>query len=65
MRVNDACVYHKHANIIVNLGAAKARDVIELAKMMRSVVKNSFGVELEPEVQIWNKSPQGASERPF
>ncbi len=65
MRVNDACVYHKHANIIVNLGAAKARDVIELAKTMRSAVKDKFGVTLEPEVQIWNKSPQGANERPF
>lgn len=51
LRVGDAAVFERHANIIVNLGAATARDVLELADEMRCRVRQQFGVELEEEVR--------------
>ncbi len=49
MRRGDAQVSQKHANFIVNLGEAKARDVIRLMTVIQSRVK----VKLEPEIKIW------------
>ena len=58
MRVGDAGVCEKHANIIVNSGNARAADVVALAGMMREGVRRAFGVELEPEV-VWMGGPHG------
>jgi UDP-N-acetylmuramate dehydrogenase len=52
MRVGDAVVFERHANIIMNAGSASARDVLALAEQMRSAVRDRFGVELEPEVRF-------------
>jgi UDP-N-acetylmuramate dehydrogenase len=52
MRVGDAAVFERHANIIVNLGHASASDVLALATMMRTAVRDRYGVELEPEVRF-------------
>lgn len=57
MRVGDAQVSAKHANFIVNLGEAKAKDVIKLMTCVRKEVKDRFRIELEPEVKIMVKSP--------
>ncbi len=51
LRVGGARVFPKHANIIVNTGAATAADIIELANQMAALVKEKFGVELEREAQ--------------
>jgi len=40
-----------HANVIVNLGGATAKDVLELAAAMAEAVRERFGVTLEREVQ--------------
>jgi len=48
MRIGDAQVSSKHANFILNLGEAKAKDVIKLMTCIRKAVK----IELEPEVKI-------------
>lgn len=48
LRVGDAQISSKHANFIVNLGEARARDVIKLITRIRRAVKPS----LEPEVRI-------------
>lgn len=56
-RVGDAQVSEKHANFIVNLGRATARDVIALALKVRDAVESRFGVRLEPEVRIWGPNP--------
>ncbi|HEY4730647.1 MAG TPA: hypothetical protein VIH41_05925, partial [Myxococcales bacterium] len=40
------------ANFIVNLGAAKAADVVELIAIARSAVLAKAGVELKPEVRL-------------
>jgi UDP-N-acetylmuramate dehydrogenase len=50
LRIGDAEVYTGHANFILNLGRAKARDVLLLARELKSRVKSEFGVELEEEV---------------
>ena len=53
MRVGDAQVSSKHANFIVNLGEARARDVIRLMARMQKAVK----IKLEPEIKLMVKSP--------
>ncbi len=51
-RIGDAQISEKHANFIVNLGNAKAKDVLSLMKLAKEKVKNKFGIVLEEEVQI-------------
>ncbi len=46
----DAQIFHRHANIIVNLGGATARQVRELIELARSTVARELGHELEPEI---------------
>jgi len=52
MRIGDASVSEKHANFIINLGRAKARDVIRLMKIVKERVKKIKGINLKPEVRI-------------
>ena len=51
-RIGDAQVSPKHGNFIVNLGGAKARDVLALIELVKDRVKKEQGVELEPEIKI-------------
>ena len=50
--VGRAQVSPKHANFIVNLGGASARDVREIIDHVRREVENQFGVRLETEVKF-------------
>lgn len=50
VRVGNVQVSAKHANFIVNLGGAEARDVVELITLIREKVKMRFGIELEEEI---------------
>jgi len=59
LRVGDAMVFAKHANIIVNAGRATAREVLELAEIMKARVRERFGVTLEEEVMYLGKRPEG------
>lgn len=52
-RVGDAQISTKHAGFIVNLGSAKADDVKKLIKIVQKQVYKTYGVRLEPEVEIW------------
>ncbi len=52
MRVGDAVVSRKHANFILNLGQAKAQDVLRLMRIIRRRVRDIKGIDLEPEVRI-------------
>lgn len=52
-RVGGAEVSDRHANFVVTQDGAKAEDVLRLIDLMRSRVRERFGVELELEVQIW------------
>ena len=51
-RVGGAEISTVHANVIVNTGGATAADVKALMDMMRSAVKDRFGIELTPEIQV-------------
>ena len=44
----------KHPNFIVNLGNAKAEDILTLIEITKTKVKEKFGVQLEVEVQLVN-----------
>jgi UDP-N-acetylmuramate dehydrogenase len=59
-RVGDALVFPKHANIIVNAGHASAREVLELAEIMKARVRDRFGVELEEEVMFLGERPRAS-----
>lgn len=52
LRVGDAGIYEKHANVIVNLGQATASDVLALAELMKSKVRDAYGIELQSEVRF-------------
>lgn len=52
LRKGDAQISDKHANFIVNLGKAKAEDVLWLMHHVEDTVREKFGVELETEVRI-------------
>ena len=52
LRVGDAQVSEKHGNFIVNIGKAKANDVIQLINQIRKTVFDKFGIVLEPEVKL-------------
>ena len=58
LRVGDAMVFAKHANILVNAGQATARDVLELAEEMKRRVREKFGVDLEEEVMFLGQRPR-------
>ncbi|HEY5102168.1 MAG TPA: UDP-N-acetylmuramate dehydrogenase [Steroidobacteraceae bacterium] len=51
-RIGDAAVSQKHANFIVNYGAASAADVERLMEHVRTTVARLHGVTLSPEVRI-------------
>ena len=51
-RHGDAQISHIHANIMVNLGHATARDVLELIAIAQRTVEERCGVHLEPEVGL-------------
>ncbi len=51
-RIGDAEISGVHANIIVNLGKATAKDVLGLIDLARTGVKQKFGIELELELKI-------------
>jgi len=51
-RVGNATWSDVHANFVVNLGGAAARDVLALVKLARSRVLERFGVRLETEVRL-------------
>lgn len=51
-RIGDAQVSEKHANFMVNVGHARAADVLALIKKVRAAVKKTSGVKLELELKV-------------
>jgi UDP-N-acetylmuramate dehydrogenase len=45
LRVGDAMIAHEHANFIVNLGSATARDVLDLIEAVRGRVRTPLELE--------------------
>jgi UDP-N-acetylmuramate dehydrogenase len=51
-RVGGAMWSDVHANFVVNLGGATARDVLDLVRLARTRVQERFGILLETEVRL-------------
>jgi hypothetical protein len=52
MARGGAQISEKHANFIVNLGTARAADVVDLIAAARRAVLVATGIELQPEVRL-------------
>lgn len=50
--VGDAYVSEKHAGFIVNKKNAKAKDILELIKIVKQKVKEKFDVDIELEIEV-------------
>ncbi len=57
-RHKNAGVHDRQALVLVNLGDKTGKDVRELAAMIRDYIFHKYGIELEPEVNIWNRHGQ-------
>ena len=55
-RIGGAEISPVHANVIVNLGGATAKDVEALMEEMKKAVKEKFGIELEPEIKVLGRT---------
>ena len=51
-RCGEAMISDKHANFIINLGGAKAQDILTLIETAECKVKEVHGIQLEREVVI-------------
>jgi UDP-N-acetylmuramate dehydrogenase len=51
-RIGEASVSEKHANFIINHGAARARDIEALMMHVQRKVNQIHGIVLQPEVRI-------------
>jgi UDP-N-acetylmuramate dehydrogenase len=56
-RVGGAMWSEVHANFVVNMGGARASDVLALVRLARSRVQERFGVVLETEVRLLGDFP--------
>lgn len=53
LSVGGAQVSEKHAGFVVNTGGATAADVLSLIAEVQRRVREASGVQLEPEVRLW------------
>jgi UDP-N-acetylmuramate dehydrogenase len=67
LRVGGAEISEQHANFIVNLGGASARDVFALMRAAQTTVFARTGVWLHPEIELfgrWSAEERAALEQP-
>jgi len=50
-KIGGAMVSQEHGNFIINVGGAKAEDVIMLISLIKEKIRVNFGIELEEEIQ--------------
>lgn len=62
-RIGQAQISPLHANFILNLGNATARDVVLLIELARNRVWAECGIALEPEVQFVGRWPSDVLQR--
>ena len=51
-QIGRAQISPRHANFIVNLGGARAADVLALIALARRTVREQSGIELELEIEV-------------
>jgi UDP-N-acetylmuramate dehydrogenase len=54
--VGGASVSTVHANYLVNAGGATAREMLELIQIVKTRVKDSYGIDLELEIKVIGKN---------
>lgn len=52
-REGDAGVHQHQALVLVNYGSASGQDILNLAEKIQNKIKSLFGIELQPEVNIF------------
>lgn len=52
MNMGKAGVWHNQALILYNRGGAKGNEIVALMKHVQAAVKEKFGIELKPEVNV-------------
>lgn len=50
-QIGQAQISLKHSNYMVNLGGARAKDVLELIQLVKKEVKKEYDIDLETEIQ--------------
>ncbi len=63
-RIGGAEITHRHANIMINCGGARASDVLALINLARNTVEDRYGVRLEPEISFIGEFDPPSSEEP-
>ncbi len=63
-RVGAAMVSPRHANYLVNTGSATAEEMTRLARLVKSEVRASLGVQLEEEVSCIGFTPSPPGRQP-
>lgn len=58
-RIGNTFVSDQHANFIIAEPGATYADVISLINRIKQTVADSFGIQLQPEVEIWTDQPTG------
>jgi UDP-N-acetylmuramate dehydrogenase len=51
-QIGGAKISEKHANFIVNVENARAKDVVKLIELIKKEVKRKFNIELEEEIKL-------------
>ena len=51
-RKADAGVHKNQALVLVNYGNASGSEIIDLAKEIQQTIKDKYGINIEPEVNI-------------
>ncbi|CAM3831561.1 UDP-N-acetylmuramate dehydrogenase [Alicyclobacillus pomorum] len=59
LRRGNAQISEKHANFIVNLGGAKAEDVLWLMRHVQETIQDRFSIHLETEVRLMGEPASG------
>ena len=60
--VNGVKVWEKHANFIVNTSNGTSEDILELIYKMYNRVKETYTIELEPEIRYIGKKSKREEE---
>jgi UDP-N-acetylmuramate dehydrogenase len=58
LRLGQAQISPRHANVIVNLGGARAEDVRTLMDIVRVMVRERFALTLEAEIEVVGEWPE-------
>lgn len=61
-QIGGAAVHTKQALVLINKDNATGQDILELAKIVRSKVREKFGVDIHPEVRFIGKTGEVDSE---